>query len=449
MEITYTPLNQRLPRYSGAKSFGCVTAIGGPLITAKIPFSAVGDLCKIPVQNRSISAQVVSFKDNIVKLAPLDDPHGIHPGSVVINSGLPLIIYPPSNLLGKIIDVMGQELQYSTKTQPSEGATCNTYKGVICIDRKPPEPLARPQIQEQMFCGVKCIDAFCPIGYGQRLGLFAGPGVGKSTLLGIIAAQAQVDVTVIALVGERSREVPDFINDVLGSGGLEKSVVVVATSDECAARRALAPQTATAIAEHFRDQGLNVLLLVDSLTRTARALREVGLAAGEIPVRQGFPASVYAELPKILERAGTAEKGSITGIYTVLTQGEQAQDALSEEVKSLLDGHIALDPAIAEKGILPAFDITTSISRLQSKLLTKRELVEVRALKAAAASLKKNKEILLFGGTPDPELKAALKIEDDLNNFIIQSPLDRYPKNIKEIISKIARTYTQSIKSIH
>ena len=367
MENRYQPFCLNLPCTDGITSYGYVSAITEQLITAKINYAKLGDYCEIESYDKPIPAQVVSFNDSFIKLAPLDLPAGIHLGSRVKNYGYPLFLNTPKDLLGRIIDVLGNELHF---TKPKNAnSNISEKNGILNILPIRNNILDKPQINQQLYTGVKCIDAFCPIGYGQRLGLFSGAGVGKSTLLGMIAKNAKVDVTVIALVGERSREVPEFINDVLGKEGLKKSIVVVSTIDETPSRRALAPQVATAIAEDFRARGKNVLLLVDSLTRTARAIREIGLSNGEIPIRQGYPPSVYSALPKLLERAGTTPEGSITAIYTVLTYTDQKQDALGEEIKSLVDGHIVLEPKLAEQGILPAFDITNSISRLQNKLL--------------------------------------------------------------------------------
>ncbi len=426
----YQPLKISLPQISGLKSDGKVIAFGGTLITAKLPEAAIGDLCEISTKTGHILAQVTSFQDSNVKLAPLDPAQGIAPGAAIRNTGMPLTIRCNGDLLGKVLDATGKELQIAPTNHKEK------HEQIIFVNREPPAALSRPLIEKQLMTGVKCIDTLTPIGYGQRIGLFAGPGVGKSTLMGMIANKCEADVCVIALVGERSREVPDFIQQTLGDC-MKKSVVVVATSDESAARRMLAPLTATAIAEHYRDQGKNVLLLVDSLTRTARALREVGLASGEIPVRQGYPSSVYTELPKLLERAGTDAHGSITGIYTVLTQADQSQDPLAEELRSLLDGHIILDPQIAENGLFPAFDAAASLSRLQSQLQSREVLAESRLIKKAAACIKSNKEILLFGGTPDAELEAALGVEDDIHQLIAQSPYDDHsdapsPKAIAE-----------------
>jgi FliI/YscN family ATPase len=268
---------------------------------------------------------------------------------------------------------------------------------------------------------VRAIDAFCTLGYGQRMGIFASAGVGKSTLLAQIARTAEVDVIVVALVGERSREVREFIEDTLGPEGLRRSIVVVATSDDSALLRQTAPYTATAIAEHFRDAGKRVLLIVDSLTRMARAVRETTLAAGELPVRHGYTNSVYTQLPKLLERAGTATRGSITALYTVLTNQDDDIDPLADEIKSLLDGHIVLRKELATLGIQPAIDITTSISRLFTRLHAPEYQRVAQAAVRATGRFMKEREIVLLGGVPDAELNKILAHQHELLGLVRQN----------------------------
>jgi type III secretion protein N (ATPase) len=275
--------------------------------------------------------------------------------------------------------------------------------------------------------GIRAIDGFCTLAYGQRIGLFAPAGVGKSTLLGAMARGAAVDVVVAALVGERGREVNEFITDVLGPEGQKRAIVVVSTGDEPPLRRAYAPRTATAIAEYHRSHGRRVLLLVDSLTRAARALREIGLAAGEIPVRHGFTPSVYAELPRLLERAGTDEHGSITAIYTVLTHEEAESDPLGDEIKSLLDGHIVLSSRAFRRGRRPAIDIPRSISRLAHRVRTESLNAAVMTCAAALERLERDRDVVLFGGQPDAALSAALRLEGELEKFLSQSTHEHTP----------------------
>jgi len=426
------------PNMTGTTSTGRITAVNNALITVLLPYARLGDICYIHTKKREIPAKVVSFQNQTAQLAPLAEVDGLSQGCLVFNTGKPLILKLPKNLLGKVFNVLGEPYEAGIKLENDEPSI-----NILVNPTKTTE--IRPQLNQQLITGIRSIDTFCPLAYGQRIGLFAGAGVGKSTLLGMIASRTQADLTVIALVGERSREVPDFLNDVLDKNSLKRAVVVVSTSEESSARRALAPYTATAIAEYFRQQGKNVLLLVDSLTRTARAIREIGLSKGELPIRQGLPASVYSELPLLLERAGCNHSGTITAIYTVLTQYDQAQDALGDEVKSLLDGHIILDPKIAEQGILPAFDISASISRLQNKILNLKQLQDITILKKAASDLKHDKDILLLGGTPTKSLEAALSIEKDLNNFICQTPNEEQILNLQTEITLMVKKYNEAL----
>ncbi|MCB9030135.1 MAG: FliI/YscN family ATPase [Deltaproteobacteria bacterium] len=419
------------------RSFGQVTAINAQTITAQIPRASITDLCYIQTRNsHRIPAEVVAFEGNNVKLAPLESPSSITPGATVENTEKPLSIKLHDGLQGQILNALGESLgDFANSFEECGGIEKDVFQA-------PPPPLKRKPIETILKTGIASIDNFCTLGYGQRIGLFAGAGVGKSTLLGMIARNADVDVIVIALVGERGREVKEFIEDSLGEEGLKKSILVVATSDEPAPRRKLAPYTATTIAEYFRDQGKRVLLLVDSLTRMARAIREVGLTAGEIPVRHGYPTSLYIELPKLLERAGTSERGSITAIYTVLQENPNQTDPLVEEVKSILDGHILLSQKIAERGIRPAVDLLNSISRLVGKLVAPSSLKKRADIIKMIARLEKDKDILLFGGTPDAELQAALDAEKSINQILNQSPYEHI--NQEELEAKITQISTRS-----
>ncbi|MCL4150428.1 UNVERIFIED_CONTAM: hypothetical protein GTU68_014928, partial [Idotea baltica] len=302
----------------------------------------------------------------------------------------PLLITCSDNLIGNVCNAFGQVIINKSNLKKS--------KENYSIYNSPPNPLSREKIEKIMHTGISAIDLFCPIGFGQRLGLFASAGVGKSTLLGMIARNSTADINVVALVGERGREVNEFINENLGSSGMQNTIVVFATSDEPALTRQIAAYTATTIAEYFRDKGKKVLLLVDSLTRTARAIREVSLANGELPVRQGYPASVFSELPLLLERTGTNNKGSITAIYTILKNAENESDPLAEEITSILDGHITLSKDLANQGIRPAIDITNSLSRLESQLLNNEKIKNINAIRIIIAKLERDKELLIFGG---------------------------------------------------
>jgi len=415
-----------------ARIRGTVVSIEGPIVSARLPLAGLGDLCSITLRTgKALEAVVAGFSGDLARLAPFEAADGITPGSPVESCGARPMVALPRMPLGGVYDVFGkplstasdQELPLSSSSASLERVPLNRlplYR--LPLYRAPPPPLTRRPIQDRFETGIRVIDGLCTLGIGQRIGLFAGPGVGKSTLLGSIARNANCDVVVAALVGERGREVGEFLRDALGVEGLRKSIVVVATSDESAIRRSLAAHSATTIAEHYRAQGKNVLLLVDSLTRVARAIREVTLAAGEVPVRQGYTPSVYAELPRLLERSGNDAKGSITAIYTVLTNGENETDALADEAKSLLDGHLELDAKIGERGIRPAIDPLRSISRLMPRVRSAEELGAAEQIRKALSRLRKDKDMLLFGATPDPELKRLLELEPRLLSFLNQGP---------------------------
>lgn len=396
------------------ETIGKVLSTRGGVIIASLPKAQLGELCALELADkRRILCEVIAFQHNQFILAPFENIQGLSPQAKVIFLGRPGMPKVSNNLFGCVLDALGKPLstggfKFCSYNQ-SEGSHETDFSTRAIIDR--------------ILCsGVRALDAFCTLGYGQRIGLFASAGLGKSTLLGMIARNAKVDVSVIALIGERGREVQEFIEQSLGAEGLKKSVLVVSTSDESAVRRKWALQTACSIAEEYREQGLNVLLLVDSITRLARALREIGLASGELPVRQGFPASVYAELPKILERAGKTQNGSITAIYSVLTNPLQEEDPLADELKSLLDGHVVLNPELFRLGIRPAIDPCLSISRLSQRLNSNPAQENIAAITRAFARLSKDKDLIMLGGTPDPELRAAIHAEKELQALLSQDP---------------------------
>jgi type III secretion protein N (ATPase) len=320
-------------------------------------------------------------------------------------------------LKGKIVDAFGHPLAESNWVL--RGAQR------VTLEASPPPALSRRPIEGILETGVRSIDSFTPLGYGQRIGLFAPAGIGKSTLLGMLARNAKVDVCVIALVGERGREVRELIDHDLGPTAMTDCVLVVSTSDEPPLVRGLAALTATRIAEHFRDQGLEVLLLVDSLTRTARAWRESALATGEPAVRQGYPASVFTALPRLLERAGGGIRGSITAIYTVLTQPDLTGDVLEDEIRSILDGHLVMDSALAESGVRPAIHPLKSLSRLESRLASRAEREITMRCRRLMSRFERDRELILLGGSPDPELAAAMAIEPCIRDFMRQDPAER------------------------
>lgn len=392
---------------------GSLVSVQGATIIARLPQGSVGDLCWIRTRdNREVRGQIVSFQENSFSLALFDEPDGIFPGAQVRTCGSQLSIPVSMSLMGQVISPLGIPLIESSGPIP-----CSEMRA---IHAPPPSPVTRPIITEPLHTGIRSIDGFCALGRGQRIGICASAGIGKSTLLGMIAQHASADVIVVALVGERSREVREFVEDTLGASGLARSVVVVATSNDSSLLRQTAPYTATTIAEYFRDQGLNVLLIVDSVTRLARAIRETSIAAGDIPVRHGYTNSVYIQLPRLIERAGTSSAGSISGIYTVLTNTEDDIDPLADEVKSLLDGHITLSREMVNLGVLPAIDVTQSISRLFERLTTDERQAIARQLRRAVTRLIKERDIVLLGGTPDRELHAILNHQQSLTKLLSQ-----------------------------
>lgn len=395
---------------------GTIHSVQGNSITARLPQGSVGDLCWISTrENRSIAGQIIAFQDEYFSIALFEEPQGVYPGATIRTQGLSLSIPIGQNLLGAVIDPLGRALSgdYVVATDQTRS-----------IYAKPPPASGRPPIETLLHTGIRSIDAFCSLGYGQRIGVFASAGVGKSTLLASIARQADVDVIVVALVGERGREVQEFIDDILGADGMKRSVLVVATSDDSSLLRQTAPYTATTIAEFFRDQGKNVLLIVDSLTRMARAVRETSIGAGDLPVRHGYTNSVYTQLPRLVERAGRAQTGSITAIYTVLTNQEDDIDPLADEIKSLLDGHICLSTEMIELGVRPAIDITKSVSRLYTKLHTSEFMRCTKTISRAVSRILNDRQIVLLGGTPDAELQLALDMQPQIFAHLSQNIAD-------------------------
>ncbi|EGL82522.1 flagellar protein export ATPase FliI [Caldalkalibacillus thermarum TA2.A1] len=344
--------------------YGKVSKVIGLTIESIGPNARLGDVCLIyPGQGKPpVKAEVVGFRDHHVILMPLGPMEEIGPGCPVMATGESLQIKVGHQLLGQVLDGLGQPL-----------AGTKLPNGLVCYstNQSPPNPLERPPIKEPLSVGIRAIDGLLTIGKGQRVGIFAGSGVGKSTLMGMIARNTTADVNVIALIGERGREVREFIERDLGPEGCKRSVLVVATSDQPALQRIKGAFTATAIAEYFRDQGKDVLLMMDSVTRFAMAQREVGLAIGEPPTTKGYPPSVFALLPKLLERAGTSTKGSITAFYTVLVDGDDLNDPIADAVRGILDGHIVLERKLAQKGQFPAIDVLASVSRVMKEIISK------------------------------------------------------------------------------
>lgn len=369
---------------------GRVTQIIGLTIEANGPGVQLGELCAINSRNGGprILAEAVGFKEKKVLLMPLADTSGIGPGCEVLALGRNLEIPVGTELMGRILDGLGQ---------PIDGKGEIRFSSVYPVHNQPPNPLARRRISEPIAVGVKAIDGLLTLGKGQRVGIFAGSGVGKSTLLGMIARNTQADLNVIALVGERGREVKEFIERDLGEEGLQRSVVVVATSDQPAMVRLKAPMVATAIAEYFRDLGYDVMLMMDSVTRFAMAQREIGLAVGEPPATRGYTPSVFALLPKLLERAGTGEKGSITGLYTVLVDGDDHNEPIADAVRGILDGHIVLSRQLAAQNHYPAIDVLSSVSRVMTEIVSKEQRQAAARFRSYLATYQEAKDLVEIG----------------------------------------------------
>lgn len=394
---------------------GEILSSSGGSITAQIPKASIGDICSIETAKSSeIPAQVIGFHGDKYLLAPFRQPSGIFPGAKVTLSHKPLSVAVGDGLLGRVVDALGKPLDLETHFIHQFPTRMRQ------VASPPPEPMDRPGIDAPLVTGIRSIDGFLTLGKGQRIGIFASAGIGKSTLLGMLVQNVEADVIVVGLVGERGREVREFVEDTLGTKAMRRTVVVVATSDQPSLLRQLAPTTATTIAEYFRDQGKNVFLIIDSLTRTARAIRETTLAAGELPVRHGYTPSVYTELPKLVERAGKTAQGTITAAYTVLTNEDGDVDPLADEIKSLLDGHIVLSKDVAMRGIRPAIDLVQSISRLMTRFHSKEYLKHSQTIVSALATLEKERFTVLLGGTPDARLEKLLQLEPDITQLLAQ-----------------------------
>ncbi|MDD3413626.1 MAG: flagellar protein export ATPase FliI [Lachnospiraceae bacterium] len=416
------------------KKLGKVVNVVGLTIESLGPDARLADMCKIIPDDEtkpSILAEVVGFKDSKTLLMPYESTEGIGSGCIVENLGHPLMVPVGEQLLGKSLDGLGR---------PTDGSEL-IFNEEYPVEAKPPDPMAREIIHEVLPLGVKAVDGLITVGKGQRIGIFAGSGVGKSTLLGMFARNTKADINVIALIGERGREVREFIERDLGEEGMKRSVVVVATSDKPALVRNKAAKTATAIAEYFRDQGKDVLLMMDSLTRFSMAQREIGLASGEPPVTRGYPPSVYAEMPKLLERAGNATKGSITGLYTVLVDGDDFNEPITDTARSILDGHIMLSRKLGHKNHYPAIDILQSISRCMSQIATKEHKVLAGKLKNVMATYNEAEDLINIGAYKNgsnPNIDYAIKKIDKVNGFLLQDVEARFTfLEVKDLLGKI------------
>lgn len=404
------------------KKLGKVVNVVGLTIESAGPDAKLGDLCKIfPADKNSpsILAEVVGFKDKKTLLMPYEVTEGIGLGCVVENQGYPISVPVGNYLLGKTLDGLGRI------TNGDQVPNSVIYP----VEAMPPDPMTRAIIDEVLPLGVKAVDSLITVGKGQRIGIFAGSGVGKSTLMGMFARNTKADVNVIALIGERGREVREFIERDLGEEGMSRSVVVIATSDKPALERNKAAKTATAIAEYFRDQGKDVLFMMDSLTRFSMAQREIGLASGEPPVTRGYPPSVYSEMPKLLERAGRSEKGSITGLYTVLVDGDDFNEPITDTARSILDGHIMLSRKLGHKNHYPAIDVLQSISRCMSQIITRDHKLLSGKLKSVLATYSEAEDLINIGAYKkgsNKNIDDAIDKIDAVNEFLMQEVDEKY-----------------------
>lgn len=410
---------------------GRVKEVIGLLVRASVPEAFVGELCLIYSGRSSepLRAEVVGFQNGDALLMTLGDLRNVGPSSEVLPTGRSLTIQAGECLLGRVLDGLGEPMD---GLGPLEGAV--EWE----VERNPPDPMQRRRVLDHLATGVRAIDGPLTCGEGQRIGLFAAAGGGKSTLMGMIARNTEAEVNVITLVGERGREVRDFLDESLGEEGLKRSVIVCATSDQPSLIRLKAAYVGTAIAEYFRDQGKKVLLMMDSVTRFARAKREIGLACGEPPARQGYTPSVFTELPRLLERSGNSDKGSITAFYTVLVAGDDMNEPVADEVRSILDGHIVLSRALAAQGHYPAIDVLESVSRVMTAVAEKDHQERARQLRRLLASYEKQRDLILLGAYEhgsDAEVDEAIQKIESIRGFLQQGVME--PSSFGEMLERL------------
>ena len=417
MQMNLTGYKKIIEETSALDEVGKVTEIVGLIIEADGPKSSIGDLCYIynRLDEKPIWAEVVGFKTGKILLMPLGSMEGLMPGAIVKNSGGPMKIKAGPQLLGRVLDGLGNPID--NLGEINSQSLYSTQAEII-------NPLNRSLIRTPLPLGIRAIDAFITAGKGQRLGVFAGSGVGKSTTLAMMAKNTEADLNVIALIGERGREVREFIESTLGTDGMKRSIVVVATSEQPSLVKIKAAFVATAIAEYFRDEGKDVLFMLDSVTRIAMAQREVGLAVGEPPATRGYTPSVFALMPKLLERAGSNENGTITGLYTVLVEGDDFNEPISDTARSILDGHIMLSRDLAHKNHYPAVDVLESISRVMKECVSPEHLQAASKIRTLLAAYKKNEDLISIGAYvqgSDRTTDLAIKHMDRIDKFLCQS----------------------------
>ncbi len=417
--------------------YGKITEVIGLLIEANGPAASVGDVCIIERNGEPVGkAEVVGFRTYRTLLMPIGKVDGIRPGLSVVSTKRPFSIGVGKELLGRVLNGLGMPID-------GKGAVCTALQRSVTA--AVPNPLKRRRIAEPFETGVKAIDAMVTIGKGQRMGIFAGSGVGKSILLGMMARYCASDVNVIALVGERGREVREFLERDLGSEGLRRSVVIAATSDQPALIRIKGALIAATIAEYFRDEGMDVLFLIDSITRLATAQREVGLTIGEPPATKGYPPSVFAFLPQLLERAGTSDKGSITGIFTVLVEGDDIDEPIADTARSILDGHIVLSRRLANKNHYPAIDVLESVSRCMPDVVSPEHMERVTLLKDLMATYREHEDLIQIGAYAkgsNEQIDKAIRLDEPMRRFLRQSRLE----SVK--FSETERQIMELVKSV-
>lgn len=434
--MTWARYLETLPQRSFCRTAGLVSRVSSLVVEASGPSVMVGELCRIESHGKQPSqcmAEVVGLRDRTVLLMPFGETRGISVDSEVIGTGQSATLTVSEKMLGRVIDPFGRPLDSLPALPTDHGMQCN-------LRGSHRNPLSRRKITQTLETGLRAIDGFLPVGKGQRIGIFAGSGVGKSTLLGMIARDSLCDVNVIALIGERGREVGEFLEKTLGPEGLARSVVVVATSDQPALVRELAAHTATAVAEYFCAAGKDVLLIMDSVTRFAMAHREIGLAVGEPATARGYTPSAFAALPRLLERAGTFENsGSITGIYTVLVEGDDLHEPVSDHMRAILDGHVVLSRELANHGHYPSIDLLKSVSRLANDLWSGAERLQIQRALKLLSMRERHRDMIEIGAYrsgSNPELDQAISIYPALEKFLVQGPEERQSRT--EVFQRLA-----------
>ncbi len=414
--IDFDSISRLLQKTDPLEYSGKVQMIAGLTVEANGPAVQIGEMCRIYTLHGEhyIQAEVVGFRERRVLLMPYGDMTGVGPGSRVVSTNRSLRVPVGMNYLGRVLDGLGAPMDGGPAIVPQEFYT---------VESAPPNPISRPRIGEILPLGVRAIDGLLTCGRGQRIGIFAGSGVGKSTLLGMIARNARSDINVITLIGERGREVNDFLQKDLQEEGLRRSVIVVASSDQPALIRAKSALVGTSIAEYYRNQGLNVLLMMDSLTRYAMAQREIGMAIGEPPVSRGYTPSVYTVMPKLLERTGNSSKGSITALYTVLVEGDDLNEPITDTARGILDGHIVLSRQLANRNHYPAIDILASVSRLMPDIVSREHRDKAADVKSKMAVYRDAQDLINIGAYragSNPEIDAAIEQNDQINALLLQ-----------------------------